>query len=746
MKDLFSEIHERSLWQVLAIYLTGSWVVLQVVDTLNSVLGIPEWVVKASVALLAVGLPLVLVTAFVQRGWKRRTGVAAAASPEHRPGPFTWKNVLWGGVAAFALLGIGTTVWVGMRAAGVGPAGTLLARGVLGERDLILLADFENQSDDPLLAEVVTEALRVDLSQSDRIRLVTPAFVSGALRRMERPADSPLTDELASEVALREGIKAVVTGDVARAGTGYILSASLVATNDQSILISHRETARDESRLLNAIDRLGKHLRERIGDPLRSVAATPPLAQVTTANLAALRAYTEAVRLPETEAHRKIALLDRAVALDSTFAMAWKGLGIRLSNYNTEVGRTVEATSRAFELRDRLTAEERDDVSSQYYLSVMKEPRQAISHLTALVEARPSSPGPLNNLGEAYRTLGDIEAAMELYHRAIDLDATIAVAYMNLVQVNVVTGDSSAALAALAGLEVAAPPFAPWHRSMLRGGQRRYEEAEMDLRASVDAFSGNPFLLERTTNWLAEIVAVQGRFNESVELWERSASMNEASGSDVEALRTLVVAAQTTGRMRGSGGADALVEALVRFPIEDMDPLSRPYLELALAYAILGDPRTAREYLDTFEAIAPQDYQHGLRDLRSTVRGQIAMSEGRYADAVSEFRVSAIRPQDIHPHALLGQAFDLAGQPDSARVHYRRFLSSPHWLAPFFHSLFLVDVLERLGDLEAEAGNYDDAIAHYAELVELWANADPEVQPRVEAVRARMERLIRERG
>jgi hypothetical protein len=32
-KKLINEIHRRSLWQVLGIYLAGSWVALQVVET-----------------------------------------------------------------------------------------------------------------------------------------------------------------------------------------------------------------------------------------------------------------------------------------------------------------------------------------------------------------------------------------------------------------------------------------------------------------------------------------------------------------------------------------------------------------------------------------------------------------------------------------------------------------------------------------------------------------------------------------
>ena len=53
------ETHRRSLWQVLGIYVLGSWAVLGGLDTLDGVLGLPEWFLPVAFALLIVGLPVV---------------------------------------------------------------------------------------------------------------------------------------------------------------------------------------------------------------------------------------------------------------------------------------------------------------------------------------------------------------------------------------------------------------------------------------------------------------------------------------------------------------------------------------------------------------------------------------------------------------------------------------------------------------------------------------------------------------
>ena len=51
-------------------------------------------------------------------------------------------------------------------------------------------------------------------------------------------------------------------------------------------------------------------------------------------------------------------------------------------------------------------------------------------------------------------------------------------------------------------------------------------------------------------------------------------------------------------------------------------------------------------------------------------------------------------------------------------------------------------IYERLGRLYEEAGDPEKARLYYAKLVELWEEADPELQPRVEAARARLEALL----
>ncbi|HUH11947.1 MAG TPA: hypothetical protein VMK65_02510, partial [Longimicrobiales bacterium] len=66
LRRLILELHRRSLWQVLGIYLVGAWLGYEVVLGLYEGLGLPDWVPAGAVILFVIGLPIVLATAFVQ--------------------------------------------------------------------------------------------------------------------------------------------------------------------------------------------------------------------------------------------------------------------------------------------------------------------------------------------------------------------------------------------------------------------------------------------------------------------------------------------------------------------------------------------------------------------------------------------------------------------------------------------------------------------------------------------------------
>src|SRR5207247_1182176 len=166
-----------------------------------------------------------------------------------------------------------------VRALGVGPMGSWRSRGSIAAREPLLIADFRSPGDTNL-GNVVTEAIRADLGQSTAITLVSGATVSAALERMRRAPTTRIDLAVARELAAREGIKAIVDGEITPIGSGYVVAARIVSADSARELTSAREAVAAPADLIKAIQNISRQLRGKIGESLRSVQGSPPLADV----------------------------------------------------------------------------------------------------------------------------------------------------------------------------------------------------------------------------------------------------------------------------------------------------------------------------------------------------------------------------------------------------------------------------------------------------------------------------------
>jgi len=207
--------------RVALLFGVGAALVLVLVYGLMIALGLPNWVFVGAVVLLAIGVPIIAVTQRHERG-----RAAAAATGLHVATPVglarhvTWKKAIVGGVVAFGTLGIVAAAYSATRVMGIGPAATLMSKGAFTENELVVLATFDNRTTDSTIGTTVTELLRVSMSQSSLVRLMDPARLGESLQRMRRDPTSPVDAATAREIAEREGIKAILTGDIAPLGGG----------------------------------------------------------------------------------------------------------------------------------------------------------------------------------------------------------------------------------------------------------------------------------------------------------------------------------------------------------------------------------------------------------------------------------------------------------------------------------------------------------------------------------------------
>lgn len=782
VRDRLRGLRRWSLLQILAAYVVVGWLAMETAENLTFVLGLPDWVQPFTLVLLLVGLPVILATAVIQGRGRTAAGsgpgapadarapersIAAPADAARPAGPrssssleraFTWRNAAAGAVAGLALLVTVTGGWMLMRALGIGPAGTLLARGTLEQREPILLADFENRTGQPELAAVVTEAFRVDLSQSAAVRLVDRGHVREAMDRMDLEPEIALDRSLAREVAVREGVQAVIGGEINQLGTGYVLAAEVISSRDGSVLTSRRASATDEAALVEAIDELSERLRERIGESLRTIRGSQPLEQVTTADLDALRLYSHAVRALDAagEAERGVSLLEEAVGRDSAFAMAWRKLGVALSNREQERARAVEAFSRAYAHRDRLTERERYLTTAGYHREVTGSLEQAVVAYENLLERDPADPWALNNLGDIHLELRDYERAEELLHRAIDVDSAAAIPWTNLIAAQAGRGEIGEAEETLQAFANRFPgnPAVSRYGAYLKALQGSWSEAESRLMDLGDDQAASPYWRAVAVGDLAGLAGLRGRLGEAERLFQEGALAEEARGVPAAALerRLDLVRLDLWIRRDPAAALLRLSTILEEHPLDALSPLDRPYAAVAELFAGAGETEMARSLMAADEAARssvgggadapPAEPLPAERVAAGRVAALVALVEGEPGRAVEAARRTVEDRCGPCGLPLLARAFEAAGQPDSATATWERYLGTPFlWRARDVDPWHLAAAYEHLGRLHEAAGRNERAAEAFARLALLWEGADQELVPRRERAREKVRRL-----
>jgi len=778
LRRLVHEIHRRSLWQVLGIYVLGSWGVLQAVEVLTGTAGLPDWTPGFAFVLLLIGLPICVATAFVQEG--APGGIPSTRAPE--PGEYdlgpskparpnlaegtgsldrpstrprfikrflTWKKALWGGAAAFALLAVSVVAYFVMWSTGIGPVGSLVAQGVFEDGESVVLADFENTSDDPSLGSLVTETLRIDLANSPQIHVIDPARVSEALRRMEQPEDVRLTPELAREVAQREGVKAVIEGSVGTAGDGYLLLATVRAAQDGRALASLRRTARSQSEVIDAIDGLSQDIREKAGESLRSIKGEEPLEAVTTSSMEALQLFVEAEEYSERgDSERAVTLLREAVAIDPEFGMAYRKLASDLFNAGRPFSEIVEAAERAYALRDRLTERERALSEAQYHNRVTRDADAEIRAYEAVLARFPDDATALNNLAIVYAERSRYAEALELVERAVAGPGESSSAYVNRVGYRLNVCDTAGAREALREVEERRTDGSGWPpllRSVVAWTTGDMETAHTQGRnLSEDPDLGPAWF------WIGSLVrsftdAIQGRFEEGAR--HSDALLADLRDSEIPDFHLNAQLDRARFELVRGQRSEALsvLRAGLEGRFDELPPESRDYEDWAVALAWAGDPGAARALMEQATAEQPPQREAALREARRRVEAIATGVEGDPAEglrALDRLRRSAgcaaCWPTDA---ALLAES---AGDLARAAVEYERIVGFRSFgaMREFGTAMAVV----RLGPIYEELGETEQAAAAYDRLVRWWERADPDRQSVVEEARERLRALGREAG
>ncbi len=310
---------------------------------------------------------------------------------------------LWtfGGIAAAVLI--------------AGLVGVLLYRGhanALTAKDSILLADFVNTTGDSVFDGTLKQALAVQLEQSPYLNVTPESRIREALKFMGRSSDERLTADVAHEICLREGIKAMLSGSIASLGSHYVIDLNAVNVQNGDSIAREQAEAESKEAVLKTLDNAASNLRGKLGESVASLQKfATPLEQATTSSLEALQAFSLGQAAHQKlDDHGAIPHLKRAVELDPNFAMAYATLGVVYSNL-TQDTLAEENLRKAFELKDRASERERFYITAHYFSEVQLDVGKTVETYQQWISTYPRDNVPSDNLSLAFEGIGQYEKA-----------------------------------------------------------------------------------------------------------------------------------------------------------------------------------------------------------------------------------------------------------------------------------------------------------------------------------------------
>jgi Flp pilus assembly protein TadD/predicted Ser/Thr protein kinase len=637
------------------------------------------------------------------------SGAAAAAvappSGEATAAPARASKRRWllGGVAAVVVIATIVGVYAYLHRA---PA--------LTEKDSIVLADFTNTTGDAVFDGTLRQALIVKLQESPFLNILSEEQMRQTLKFMGRSPDDRVTQDVAREICLRDGAKAMLAGSISQLGNRYVLALNALNCTTGALIGAAQEEAASKDQVLAALSEAATELRAKLGESLPSLQKyNTPIDQATTPSLEALKAFSLARETHFREGDpQSVPLFKRAIELDPNFAMAYAVLGIVYSNLG-ESTLARENLQKAFALANRVSERERFYITATYYsfgsgeldkakqtyqLWAQTYPRDYVAHANlgftdgllgdysgGLEESREAlrlNPNGLGygNLMSSYITLNQLDEAKAVYQEALAHKIEHASLHSTLYQLAFLQNDADT-MKREANWAVGKPGMEDYMLSIQADTAAFYGRlrvaGELSQRAVESAQRSDQ--QETAAGWAANAALREALFGEAAPAREMAASALKLSqGREVEAMATLALA--TAGDV---SQAQSLADELARnFPLDTV--VQRIYVP-AIRARLEMNRGDAAKALKLLEPASPYEmgqlFYSALCVLPVYERGKAYLQARNGTAAAAEFQKIINHPgvmlnSPLMPLARLGlaRARALAGDTNGSRTSYQDFL------------------------------------------------------------------------
>jgi len=634
-------------------------------------------------------------------------------------------RLLWPALAVLLLVGV-VAAYLYLRQ----PAFHITAK------DTIIVADFENTTGEAVFDDALRQGLEVGLEQSPLFNILSDRKAAIILKQMGHSPDERMNGRTAIEVCQRTGGKVTVQGSISSLGTTYLIGLAAIRCDTAEPIVHQQVEAKHKEDVIDALGRATTRLRERLGESVPSIQKyNAPLEQATTPSLDALQAYGLALSTWDKKGDQaSLPFFKKAIEVDPNFAMAYGALAVIYHNLG-ETALARENTTKAYQLRDRVTESEKVSIEARYCLYVTGDLEEAARVYERWVQSHPDSAGALNHLGTTYGSLGLSDKALEAFRGALRLDPTRATTYSNLATHLLALNRVDEAGEVLAEaekrkLQIDYSLQVGYWRAFLRGDSG---EMQRLLVQASDVPGAQSLLLSEQAN----TEAYYGRFERARELSQVAAGQMEHDGDKESAADCLAVAALREAEIQEPAQARKYAsQALKMSGGQDVTTL------VALTMARIGDLKQAQALSDQLDKEYPSStfiQKYWL----PTIRAEVELRQGRSSKAVETLSAAAalesayptaLPTRTLYPAYLRGQAYLAAGDGSRAAGEFQKLIDHPGMVLNFPLGALAHLGLGRAYALEPKSSHSADreaarnkARAAYQDFLALWKDADREI-------------------